>query len=162
MAVNAESAKRDIGSGSRWHNPRHILFAIGSAQNIASIMDDELMRLAERCEAAMGPDRELDALIQMAVRKREPLLQADRLPMKPRHFTASLDAAMTLVPEGWTAWELRSRRRLTRFTAEISRLCDDIDDADGELIECGNAATPALALCAAALRARTQKDSGNG
>ena len=30
MAVNAESAKRDIGSGSRWHNPRHILFAEGS------------------------------------------------------------------------------------------------------------------------------------
>ena len=64
----------------------------------------ELLELAERCEKATGPDQELDRAIQLAIRKPVP---SDKwtgrdaiLPQKPRHYTASLDTAMTLVPEG--------------------------------------------------------------
>lgn len=65
-------------------------------------------------------------------------------------YTQSLDAALTLVPEGWTAWELRSFARKTRFGCDLSRLteCDA-----GEDWAHGNGPTPALALCIAALRA---------
>lgn len=75
---------------------------------------------------------------------------------------AFLDAAMQLVPKGWTAWELRSalyhadwelrsRRALASYHAEISRLDEEIK---AEEVVSANAATPALALCAASLRAR--------
>lgn len=132
------------------------------------------LTLADRCEKATGPDRRLDVEIAVAVDWRwddwEPD-EATARAMAEKHgidwlagrakegissmwrhmprYTASLDAAMTLVPDGWTAWELRSRRRMTAFVAEISRECDDDEEAKQ-----GHAATPALALCAAALRAR--------
>lgn len=63
-----------------------------------------LSNLASRVEDASRPDRELDRAIQLAIRKPVP---SDRWtgrdeipPQKPRHFTTSLDAALTLVPEG--------------------------------------------------------------
>lgn len=98
---------------------------------------NKLTELAARCEAATGPDRELDALIESAI---------------PRfglyRYTASIDAAMTLVPEGWTwgvfddgtAWVWPDERR---------------DLLTGKQAK---AATPALALCAATLRARAQQE----
>jgi hypothetical protein len=80
---------------------------------------NRLGELAERCEAATGPDRVLDAEIYMAVHGYT--LHEDTDPATG-HFafwegepwkspcvncsswgepTASLDAAMVLVPEGW-------------------------------------------------------------
>lgn len=122
---------------------------------------DELLALAERVEALSGPDREVDSAIVLA------LFPVTRVPNlgpngkdawydhdlifaeKSWNFTASLDAAMTLVPEGWTAIEMRSRNAMARWVVEISKLRGDNTE---HLIQ-GHAATPALALVAAALRA---------
>lgn len=72
-----------------------------------------------------------------------------------RPYTTSLDAALTLVPEEWTAWEIRSRRRKTAFVAELSRMVT----ADDESYQIGRSShTPAAALVAACLRARAQKE----
>lgn len=119
-----------------------------------------LLELAARCEAATGPDRELDCAIRLAVYAPEGATM-EQSPIngawciysgtgfrsgKPAlwesnegrnlAFTASLDAAMTLVPEGWNPVEI---------------LMDAINDnCEGDWL----AALPRYA-CAAALRART-------
>lgn len=144
-----------------------------------------LIELATQCEAATGPDRELDCLIACRVNDIEPKWQGKLLiageagvigsidpgnhqrnfscnrkadgPGSILAYTASLDAAMTLVPEGhgWLAgWgqvtvaEPMGGAKITRHDRFIgySENYDTIADGEG--------ATPALALCAAALRAR--------
>lgn len=112
----------------------------------------DFLELAERCEKAEGKDRNLAWDIWDAQGKPgvDEWSNAGCAP----NYTASLDAAMTLVPEEWTAWQLRSRRRKTMFIATLSRLIDDIEAEFDEQEVRGCAATPALALCAAALRAR--------
>ena len=124
-----------------------------------------LLALAERCEQAAGPERELDAEIALAcgiVTSREcdffyghkdhsvMVLERDyydhdrNAPALP-YFTASLDAAVTLVPEGWT-WG-----RFHSGTVE----CMTLNGPDNSiLVERGEGISTALALCAAALRAR--------
>ena len=103
----------------------------------------KLLELAKRCEAASGQLRGLDYLIfcaQVPVGEK-----AYWDPDDPKyHFTASIDAALSLVPEGWN----RS------FTDDP----DDLGCVIGELWTrkrnaVGHAATPALALTAACLRA---------
>lgn len=125
-----------------------------------------LLALAERCEAATEGDRELDAEIACYIGK--PLGNIDHwlhgadisyrptaygyyvavIPVeggetrtseafKATEFTASLDVAMTLA-DGWF-----------RITPHGDRW-----DALGKTGPWCTAATPALALCAAALRAR--------
>lgn len=129
-------------------------------------MSDELLKLAERCEKAEGLDRELDAQIAAVLRlEKVPhwarnwagewrpteygsvvLMDADGEPgphFMSREYTSSLDAAMRLVPEGW------------EFT--VGRTHDEKGSASVWLIDRDvtmEAATPALALCAAAPRAR--------
>ncbi len=75
-------------------------------------------------------------------------------------FTGSVDAALTLVPEEWTAWELSSKANKTQFRAELSRLVGL--NSENEDFEDGWSATPALALCIAALKARIPASSGKG
>lgn len=114
----------------------------------------ELLALADRCEAASGPNYQLDVDIAIAV---------GRYGMNTRvpNFTASLDAAMTLVPEGWS-------RRSTwcpkaSYPARWSLHLPGPVPATNEdmLIQtCGK--TDALALTAAALRALDSKDQSNG
>lgn len=70
-------------------------------------------------------------------------------------YTTSVDAALTLVPDEWTAWEVASRGGKRKFRAEVSRLRDP-SDYGSEEGEYGHASTPALALCIAALKARSQ------
>lgn len=136
---------------------------------------DELIALAERCEAATGPDRELDCLTHCAVNGWEVRYEglnifADMGPTMSRilvgwldpgkvqrnfsmtsnsmarPYTASLDAALTLVPTDWHV-DLRGVNR--SWGAFLNAT------ADGQFGEASaTAATPALALCAAALRAR--------
>lgn len=134
-------------------------------------MKEELLKLAERVEALRGPDWEVDKLIAVlngwclhpSNRQRDDSAQSDtgytcldcgadswgntgptgqkRSASLPA-YTGSLDAAMTLVPEGceWAVnWGGNS-------VAEVNIL------PDGPLFK-GYADTPALALCAAALRA---------
>jgi hypothetical protein len=105
-----------------------------------------LLALAERCEQAAGPDRELDFTIDDFMLKHGP--EADRI-RNPRYvlpYTASLDAAVTLVPEGHE-WLRKNEICMTvyRVPADLKEWARHID---------ARGATPALALCAAALRAR--------
>jgi hypothetical protein len=127
-----------------------------------------LLALAERCEQATGPDRELDAEIawMLTAQDRKRLGPPDLrreiwhaglstpawVPFENvssfhPNYTSSLDAAVTLVPEGW-GYELRQNH--SRLRRALCRMWD------GRFIWPGGtvAAGPALALCAAALRAR--------
>jgi hypothetical protein len=113
--------------------------------------DVELVELAERCEAAEGPDREIDlAIIEAIYPGAKPYPHSAELfihagghfRLSDFRYTASLDAAMSLVPlsEDW----------------EISA---GPNDATAMILSCGSrsdAKTPALALCAAALRAKAK------
>lgn len=109
-----------------------------------------LLALAERCEAATGPDRELDRLLI------PPELHGTPAPYwsvndcgdaVPANFTASIDAALTLVPEGWE----RIQQEQVRMSDGSIRCWASVDSWPASPKRC---ATPALAICAAALRAR--------
>lgn len=133
--------------------------------------------LADRCEAATGPQKALDREIALLVgwcrqspseakrkhpawfhpddcRDGKPIfdsLHGTDVWRDPSAFTASIDAAMTLVPKGWET-AIYCGGELANVQMETERLRQQpcfipID---------GTAATPALALCAAALRALTQ------
>lgn len=122
----------------------------------------ELLELADRIERAEGPDRKLDARIwwetygrhhkadDRASWQRNPASAAsrywpgwekrDEIP----HLTASIDAALTLVPEGAAWW--RVEQDSEGFWSRVQGMpCQG--------------ATPALALCSAALRARATQDA---
>ncbi len=125
-----------------------------------------LLALADRCEQAAGPDRELDVAIARAL-DWKPLYRDDyskwwppaavadarerkrsilHHPTQPLPaFTASLDAAVTLVPDGWT-WA-----RFHGGTVECMTLNGP---GNSILFERGECVFTALALCSAALRAR--------
>lgn len=139
----------------------------------------DLLALAERCEAATGPDRELDVAIALAcgiVRERDgnclyghrdfSVMVLERgyydhdghAPELPA-YTASLDAAMTLVPEGWVL-----DRGTLFWPGQVAKayLVETKPDADGTRwfgagcaqVNAANDTSLALALTAAALRAR--------
>lgn len=128
-------------------------------------MSEELIKLAERVEAASGPDLELDKDILRAVGK----FTANGLPswqggLGWPDFTRCLNYAMSLVPEGMTFsvdqgpahWIVTGKAK-PAGRAQVYRLNPDRDEETGlnaELVEHGFAATPALALVAACLRAR--------
>ena len=111
-------------------------------------MKEELLNLALRVEALSGPERHVDADIAEALGWHQysgdnwigPLGQ-----IAVPSYTVSLDAAMTLVPEG-CGWSL------AQATYEKSYGCIESGDDRTPDLE-ARAATPALALCAAALRA---------
>jgi hypothetical protein len=132
---------------------------------VQSEVKTEMLGLADRCETAKGPspqiDAEIVALRNNALVKPYPpqtdfgpgqkwqfwsldglhfLANESHAQFKVLPVTASLDAAMTLVPE--EAW----------WSAMRSPCADTFDAEVAE--QQSRAATPALALCAAALRAR--------
>lgn len=106
-----------------------------------------LLDLAARVEAAEGGDDALDLAIAewcfgagaVAGVNYDPQLWL----LRNEGFSGSLDAALTLVPEGWR-WFVNWK---------CARCWTVVDDRVVE-VEDATAATPALALCAAALRAR--------
>jgi hypothetical protein len=135
---------------------------------------DNQAELIARLEKATGPSRELDAAIFIKVTpgvkeagridvdkdrgvvgwwpKDAPYQSARDVPA----YTASLDAAMTLVPEGWS-WcvfsEVRMGPELVRIgLAKVETFARCFGSGKG--FTCP-AATPALALCIAALKARS-------
>jgi hypothetical protein len=143
----------------------------------------ELLALADRCEAATGSDRELDALIWCAmqgvryishnptyaghgegddtqVEYVEPPKRTRRVSGKSRPhakpFTASLDAAMTLV-DPRALWAHGSME-----DGPFARLCWPMPDGGfvGGYHE-AFAATVPLATCAASLRAIAQTEVPN-
>lgn len=137
---------------------------------------DVLIELAERCEKAAGPDRSLDLEILTAITGKQwrysqawenntdlvfeeraddaieimdPFNEFPEIRMVPK-FTASLDAALKLVPNGWgfkADCGLGWGNSFTVGHVGENRLYDWPDSY-------GRAATPPLALCSAALRAR--------
>jgi hypothetical protein len=156
----------------------------------------ELILLAERVEKASGPDRELDARIWcIADETGRRVFAAHPLPEKAVSFyygcsgfkdgkpvygfsqyrgpkyTASLDAAMTLVPDGHYFTVERSQfgvaacvdspkpakpRRPNPLEIRLETLTPNVPDGSSQ------AATPALALIAAALRARASLSEQDG
>ena len=110
--------------------------------------DTSRVRLAEiaaRVEAATGPDTALDLEIRDAL----------GLEWKARHdrFTGSLDAALTLIPAEYRLGTLTELEGYgTRWAAKLFNRAKP-----GGLPSCG-AATPALALVSAALRAKAAGD----
>ena len=103
-----------------------------------------LLALAERCEQAAGPDRELDFAIAAGLGWPD----SPNLHQHARRYTESLDAAITLVPEGCD-WHVQANPSVGACWASVGgpikqRISSDVRKA----------ATPALALCAGALRAR--------
>jgi hypothetical protein len=132
---------------------------------------DTLNDLAERCERATGPDRELDAAIFCAfphagVRSCTPAKKPGAVTalyeiggyaaFQSPLYTASLDAAMTLVPEGWHK-AFNSQVGGAWVWPSGAEYLDAINDPRATR---GTAATPALALCAAALRSLAGKEDG--
>jgi hypothetical protein len=140
-----------------------------------------LLALAERCEAATGSDRDLDADIAIELfdggadhlddprdvtRARKVIISHGAQPgnfevvgfsgvslRTAPTYTASLDAAMTLVPEG-LAWTLGQNVHHRHWQVSVNAL--DEDGAPFSVAHGGDGdvrTTPALALCAAALRA---------
>lgn len=127
---------------------------------------EEIMELARRCEEAKGPDRELDCAIAVALERTNEggsgfhrTFSDDSVfeQVRALAFTASLDAAMSLVPEGldWIISSINPDSEETdgRFWALVGHP-DETADASG-------AATPALALTAAALKSIAVKGKGN-
>jgi hypothetical protein len=138
----------------------------------------DLHTLASMVEAATGPDRELDRDIMLAA------VPCDRAPFRywaPMNentghgvvdvervyyaphcaqsvavpaYTESLDAAMTLVPEG-CQWALDSHHNIAR----VWRYFDTQNGPDHE-VYLTEAAAPALSLCSAALRSRAAMGEG--
>lgn len=109
---------------------------------------NELLALADRVEALKAPDEHIDWLIENALGLAR--FELDRPDprsegwldkrVKPKPYTASLDAAMTLVPDEYD-WILgRTNGGLT------------IHARGDEFMRFG--ATPALAICVAAIHAR--------
>lgn len=121
----------------------------------------DVLALAARVEALTGPDRAVDAEIACVVEGltfRKMLgvsafrtSAGDRGLFEVRHYTASLDAAASLVPAGWS-WGRFHSGVFECFGETPSRI----------FLTRGEAATPALALTAAALRAIAEGMSDAG
>ena len=128
----------------------------------------ELLALAERVEKAEGPDRELDYAILRVLKPEyagsewQPYADGLRhvndssdartLPARetcPQQWTSSLDAAASLMPEGW---ECALYWGVNNFASEAQLERHDRHKTFAEPTT-GTAATPTLALCAAVLRA---------
>lgn len=124
-----------------------------------------LLELAAKCEAASGPSREIDLALDLKARPQQwsvsavehgldcPLswFDASELP----EYTTSLDAASKLVPQGWD-WCAGTERNAGGGHAYLRHVQIRTKEAEAD------ATTPALALCAAALKAlaRTEMEEG--
>jgi hypothetical protein len=110
-------------------------------------MTSNLLELAARCEKATGLDREMEIAIAVAL---EVGGKAD-VPINTPSFTASIDAALTLVPSGWHLGILTECNENDGVHACLTENDEPCRDAVGD------AATLPLALVAAALRARASQ-----
>lgn len=108
---------------------------------------EELLALAERVEGLDGPDWEVDAAIASTVYRdncRNPIWECGDVAA----YTASLDIAMTLVPDGAHTALAMQDRHSNRWEWEL-RFGYGVRRSSWS-------ATPALALTAAALRAQAE------
>ena len=132
-----------------------------------------LEALLARVLEGTGPDRELDAEIAKAfgwieryeiwwppeivklARKRKRAIYNYKMYslIQARRYTASLDAALTLVPDE-KAWTVGQNVHHWYWSASVNAL--DEDGAPKSIGWGGPSNSPALALCAAALQARME------
>lgn len=134
---------------------------------------ERLAELAMRVEGLTGADREVDAEIAAALRIGTEHAWALNYPawvgrgdgrvyleeggpsFAAPTYTASIDSAMTLVPEGWTFANLSQSDRKGWWCELRQGFLTSYDKtASGNQLE---NSSPALALCAAALRALAAK-----
>ena len=111
--------------------------------------------LADRLEIATGPDLEIDLRIAMLFHPEWQDIYEGNVAGYVKHglhpaYTASQDAAMTLVPDGWIADILVNADRSAEVT--VGHL-DERGYYDREE-QWAKRPSVAIALCAAALRAR--------
>ena len=125
---------------------------------------ETLLALAARCEAGTGPDRALDVAIFRAVTpgakqyrpksstaRKVGLTEVGGCIVPNPAYTASLDAATTLVPAGWASHH--SNRPWLAETNIKPAEASVWARFQGAASFTGSAPTPARALTAAALRA---------
>jgi len=128
----------------------------------------ELLKLADRIEALQVSDREMDDTIAEALFTGKHRVCVKGLSDEAGgmwmftypdgsigsslRFTGSLDAAITLVPEGWGGG-IYFPENGTFTTVNVGR------SHPTNIIVYAESATPALALCAASLRALAKEDS---
>lgn len=119
--------------------------------------------LIERLEKAVEGSRELDAAIarHLAGYPKDHWFNflgtwstADTVPALTTSLDAALAQAERVLP-GWSAWELRSAGGKSRYVAEFSRLQRETRE---EQWATGRASRPALALCAAILKAHSTRE----
>ena len=104
--------------------------------------------IADRIEALEEPCREMDAEIYDTLRRRG-------VDIGLKNYTASLDAAVTLVPEGMGVELMSYWITAVEGPVWMARLhAGGTPDDPAREYSFWDAATPALALCAAALRAQ--------
>ena len=110
-----------------------------------------MQELIERLEKATGPDRVLDGHIRQLVEPRPPGI----LPETPcPGYTSSIDAALTLVPKDAVWHVMTDYGDLNRAkVGPAGRPSASI--YNGDYFHEADAETPALALCIAALMARS-------
>lgn len=132
----------------------------------------ELLALADRVEAATGADRALDTVIAAAVHPHGEMLRCLNFEGWEKHiernpgiswvpfYTSSLDAAMTLVPEG-AGFNLDRYwiREGERWKVEIAT--GGIPEQPRKVFDCWDAYGPAQATTAATLRALAAKEADN-
>lgn len=144
--------------------------------------------LADRIEKLTGPDREVDAEIALALGivpegAFRPCAAIDAGTFATgaygfwscEPYTKSIDAALTLVPEGWWLAGLnycpsdfrsaQDREWHAEIAGPVTWAVIDREVGEEPQFDCegGNAATPALALTAACIRAlATLQDGGEG
>ena len=135
----------------------------------------DLLTLAQKCENAEGPDRRIDALIWLLQPCEAPDCNRELRDDIVKRFlagqqwgdsevpsyTASVDDAASLVPEG-LEW-IVSNQRMKRLPDSTPKQFDGWAGVYGGPMvgsECDSfAANPALALCAAALQAEHYRAS---
>jgi hypothetical protein len=114
-------------------------------------MASDLPALIARVEAATGADYDIDREIWRAV---DPDAAEEYAACETPAYTAGLDAAVALVPSGW-GWSVGGWAD-DGFTNAIAVVSERRKFMRPQV----HAATPALALCLAALRARQAQEGG--
>ena len=129
-----------------------------------------MMDLIERLEAAEKGSRELDEYIAEAVfptiKRQHASWYIDDIRVRIEPYTTSMDAALTLVPEGekgWPFWEIKSPNPNSPYLKGYHGGSKAQIWLDGTTVFFGHARTPALALSAAGLRAfEAMKEKADG
>lgn len=123
----------------------------------------EWLALVERCAAAKGPDRDIDAAIEKATGNCRAFAHYtfgddDGTYYVPTSYTASLDAITALIgeklPAAWT-WTLGQNIHHRHWVISINNL--DSDGAPYSVCLESSKYSPALALCAAFCQAMAER-----